>query len=138
MTSVESEIKNQAAGCEGQCLQVRCENRAQREKPDLPENHENCCEKVVVDGLGPRESMVRSSRWHRSYRRIVIKEADGSCSRQEGNGVAHSLVREVNILEGEEELSIKWRRLLRRSQVGKRAAVVGKEIFEVQTWRQLR
>ena len=73
----------------------------------LPEKlHEDWCEEVVEDGFGPCDSMERTSRWHRSYRKAEVEEADGgSSSRQEGVGIAFPLFLEVNILKVEEELS---------------------------------
>ena len=46
---------------------------------------------VAEDGIGPREGMVRTSRWHRAYGKTEVEEADGSNSRQEGVGIALSL-----------------------------------------------
>ena len=82
---------------------VRCEILAHQEKSNLPENfNEDWCEKAVGNGFGSRESVARTSRWHRAHRKAEVEEANGS-SRKEG--VSLSLFMDVNNVEVEEELS---------------------------------
>ena len=84
---------------------MRCEVLAFQEKSGLAGKlHEDWCEELVEDGLGPCWSMERSSRCQRANRKADIEEAEGSSSRQEGVGIGLSLS-EVNNLEIEEELS---------------------------------
>ena len=81
-----------------------------------------------------------SNRWHRAYRKAEVDEADGS-SRQERVGVVLSAF-EVNNLEFEEDMSTGNALLRGRSgwEDGKRVHQKEwrKQIFEVQTWRQVR
>ena len=46
--------------------------------------HDDWCEEVVEDGSGPCESMVRTSPWHRAYRKAESEEAGGSGSKKAG------------------------------------------------------
>ena len=68
---------------------VRGEILTHQEKKQLPEKlHEDGCEKVAKDGLGPCESVERPSSWNGAYGKAHVEETNGLCSRQEGIGVA--------------------------------------------------
>ena len=99
------ENKHQALGDEGEGekKEVRCEILAHQEKSNLPEKfNEDWCDKAVGNGFGSRESVARTSRWHRAHRKAEVEEANGS-SRKEG--VSLSPFMDVNSVEVEEELS---------------------------------
>ena len=69
---VDLNNEDQAAGGEGEGekKEVRCKIFACQEKSGLPDKlHDDWCEEVVEDGFGPNESMERTSRWHRTYRK---------------------------------------------------------------------
>ena len=62
---------------------MRWEVFACQEKNGVPEHMRIEVRKFAEDGLGPCESVERSSRWQRAYRRAKVGEAGGSSSRQE-------------------------------------------------------
>ena len=71
--------------------EVRCEVFHCQEESRLSEEfHEDWCEEVAEDGLGPCESVGRTSRWHRAHRKAEVEEVDGSCSRAGVVGLAVS------------------------------------------------
>ena len=96
---------------------------------------EDWCEEVVEDGFGSRESMDRSSPWHRAYQKAENEEADEQQQQERWSRLRCPFFMEVNKLEVEENFP-PWPRLL-----GWKGSVWNawrKQIFEVQTWRQVR
>ena len=112
----------------------------QKESCVLEELYEDWCEEAVDHGFGPCESIGRTRRWHCAHRTAEVEEAGGGSKKE---SVSLSLFMEITNLEVEEYLTtmatLFWAegvclgRLRREQQKPWR-----KQIFEVQTWRQVR
>ena len=136
--------ENQATGSkrEGEKEKVRCEILVCGKNSSFPDKPlQDWCEEVAEYGLGPCESVARSSRWHRAHRKIEVEEADGTSSRQERVGVVVFPLLEVNKLEVNEELStmatLAWAEGMWIGRWKKQQKAWRKQIFEVQIWRQV-
>ena len=81
--------------------------------------HENWCEKSVEDGFGSREKVERTSRGHRTYRKVDIEEANGSSSGKGGVGSALTLLGEVKKGWSLRKKFPPWPRLLGRKGSGR-------------------
>ena len=111
---------------EGKEEKVRCEMLFRQKKSRLSEKlHEGWSEEVAEAGLGLCETVWRSSRWHRAYKRVKLRRQMAAAAGQTVS-VSLSLIMEVNSLEVEECFMYHGHALLggRRvdEQMGKRAA----------------
>ena len=110
---LELEDENEAVGSkrEGEKEAVLCEVLTIQKESE--ERHED-----ADSGFGSRESMVRTSRWHRAYGKAEIEEADGSSSRQGGVGLALFFIERNNLEVEEDSPCPPWQRSSGRKMFG--------------------
>ena len=77
---------------EGEKKEVRCEILAYQEKSGLPENYMRTGERNLLRTGSVQARMKRTSSLHCACRKAAVEETDGGSSRQEGLGVALSVL----------------------------------------------